>query len=196
MKNKSGFVGIINYGSGNINSLKHALKKIGIRSKYIYSQKDSFDVDTIIFPGVGSFDYAMTKIRSSGIDSLIYNECIMGNKKFIGICLGMQILFSSSDEGKEKGLGFVEGKIINFSNKECHVGWNIVQWNSNFINSTEAYYFNHSFKAECEKDYVVGKTNYHGLFASAIKYNNLYGFQFHPEKSQLAGLKLLKKILF
>ena len=189
-------VGIIDYGLGNIQSLNNTLIKLGYRSKILRKKSDGKNISTIIFPGVGSFDYAMNSLRKTGLDEYLYKNCLEGKKKFIGICLGMQILFNCSKEGNEKGLGFFDGDVINFKNEECHVGWNLAKWKNNkTIKGTEAYYFNHSFKVECSEMIALAHTYYQENSVSAVGHNNIFGIQFHPEKSQSAGLRALKQII-
>jgi len=196
-------LGVVDLNTGNLASLLSALDKLNI--KYVIC-KDNFDfdsVDKIILPGVGAFGDFMKKITDKNLDKVLINK-VKKNTSILGVCVGFQILFSSSNEhGDHSGLKLLEGKFINFKEeskniKVPHVGWNecnIINKNQLFndIENNSDFYFTHSYYL---KDYqienVVSQTNYNLNFVSSVNQGNVYGVQFHPEKSQSNGLKILK----
>jgi glutamine amidotransferase len=194
-------IGIINYKMGNISSISYALEYFNI-SYDIINYYDCFNIDKFngyILPGVGSFTKAMDIIKNFKIDVLL-NEEFKKNKPILGICLGMQLLFSDSlENGYTKGLGFIEGNVVKFNDLKGyripHVGWNNVYYKDDILFSNipqnNDFYFDHSFYVKTEKKYILGETKYVNTFPSAIKKNNIYGVQFHPEKSQLIGIEVL-----
>ena len=193
-------VGLINPGSGNLKSISNALNHIDIDTQIITKAKEVKNFNTIIIPGVGSFNSAMDNLKKMKIiDSL--KEHITSKKKLIGICLGMQLLFEKSYEfGEHQGLEVIEGRVLPFNKKNIrvpHVGWNNVFGNINEFTEFEGdYYFVHSFYCQPKnKMDILFQTNYGQKFCSAVKKDNIYGLQFHPEKSQKLGLKLLEKII-
>lgn len=196
-------LGLIDLNTGNLTSLESAMNKLDIKFKICKNSFDFEGVDKIILPGVGAFKDFMNKIIEAKIDKIILDK-IEKKIPVLGVCIGFQILFSSSTEhGFTKGLNILDGKIINFKelNKNIsipHVGWNeckITNKNKLFyeIKDTSDFYFTHSYCLNnYSKENIVSETNYGTNFISAINKNNLYGVQFHPEKSQSNGLKILK----
>ena len=197
------YLGLVDVGAGNIGSLKSALKKIGIKYQICKEAEDFENINKIILPGVGNFNDFMNKIKSKNLDKLIEEK----HKKdipILGICLGFQVLFSNSSEsGFTEGFNFIDGKIINFKEKlkslrTPHVGWNNCKLEKKStlfenVDNNSDFYFTHSFFLnDCNKDYIISKTDYGFQFISGVEKNNLYGVQFHPEKSQLSGIKVLK----
>jgi glutamine amidotransferase len=196
-------LGVVDLNTGNLASLLSALDRLNI--KYVIC-RDNFDfesVDKVILPGVGAFGDFMKKIIDKNLDKVLINK-VKKNTSILGVCVGFQILFSSSNEhGDHKGLKLLEGKFINFKEenkniKVPHVGWNeckIINKNLLFndIKNNSDFYFTHSYYL---KDYkienVVSHTNYNLNFVSSVNQGNVYGVQFHPEKSQSNGLKILK----
>lgn len=196
-------LGIIDLDTGNLASLLSALNKLNIRFIVCRNSFDFENVSKIIIPGVGAFRDFMKKIKSRNIDKIILNK-IKNNCSILGVCIGYQILFEGSNEhGNCEGLKLFKGDFENFKNlnnsiKVPHVGWNeckIVKKNKLFenIENYSDFYFTHSYYL---KNYnienVISKTNYNFNFVSAVNNNNIYGVQFHPEKSQSNGLKILK----
>tara|TARA_B110000027_G_scaffold20010_1_gene21024 strand:+ start:2247 stop:2885 length:639 start_codon:yes stop_codon:yes gene_type:complete len=197
---------LINLNTNNILSIKRALEFVGFKTQVVneYSNINKFDI--IVLPGVGAFNKAMKRLEETSLIKFV-NEALNKNKDFIGICLGMQLLFSESPEFKKtNGLSFFNEKIQNFENfnvsKKTAIGWNQVKFNKNFfedekdfkIFNKEYFYFVHSFFVDNkEKEYEQG-TSFNGEkeFVSVIKKSNIVAFQFHPEKSGLLGLRLLK----
>tara|TARA_B100001996_G_C18650261_1_gene589121 strand:- start:1051 stop:1650 length:600 start_codon:yes stop_codon:yes gene_type:complete len=193
---------IIDYGCGNLKCVSNSLNYLGYDAKII-SKYETIDADTtIILPGVGSFKNAMKNLQNEDLDKLL-NEARTNGNKIIGICLGMQLLMNSSEEeGKTKGLGFIDGKVESLEGKVDfnipHMGWNeIVTNNNDFKDYSGDFYFVHSFICiPSDKSNILFETNYGINFASGITDNsNIFGIQFHPEKSQKAGLRLLEKLL-
>lgn len=195
-------IAIIDYDMGNIKSVQNSLKKIGYNSELVSDPYKINDFEIIILPGVGAFPEAMKKLRDKGFDQAIKHHHNK-NKPIIGICLGMQLLFSSSLEyGKNLGLNIIEGEVLPMHNfveeKIPHMGWNSVKSKKlNFTALETDYYFVHSFF--CAPKYVnhiLFETKYGIKFCSAVnKDNRVFGYQFHPEKSQKAGLELLKNTI-
>ena len=196
-------LGIVDLDTGNLASLLSALNKLNINFKICKNSFDFEDVDKIILPGVGAFKDLMKKINEKNMDKIILAK-IDKNVPVLGVCVGFQILFSGSNEhGYCKGLGLIKGNFINFKDeskkiKVPHVGWNeckILKKNKLFqdIEDNCDFYFTHSYHL---KDYnienVTTKTMYDLNFVSSINMKNIYGVQFHPEKSQLNGLKIIK----
>ena len=194
-------VGILDYGMGNIKSLSNALSYLNIENNFISDFNQIELCDTLILPGVGAFGAAMNNLATHSFISPIKDH-LAKNKKLIGICLGMQLLFEESYEfGINKGLGFIKGKVLPFKNiidiRVPHVGWNkALSSNPKYSNNQKDYYFLHSYycKPNNKKD-ILFTSSYGINFCSGIKSNNIYGLQFHPEKSQKDGLNLLKKII-
>ncbi len=196
-------IGLIDINSGNIASLISALKKLNIKFKLCKKSYDFESLDKFILPGVGAYKDFMKKLKNLKFDKIILDK-INNNCSFLGICVGYQVLFYESNEhGKHSGLSLVKGKFVNFKDKNKkikvpHVGWNeckIINNNNLFYKITDNsdFYFTHSYiLKDFNKDCVITKTNYNLNFVSAINYKNIYGVQFHPEKSQLNGMKLLK----
>lgn len=189
-------VGILDYQVGNLASLKGALEKIGYRVIVGRKEADFIDVDAVFLPGVGSFPYAMDNLRSLKMDKFIQNRFYAGDLPFIGICLGMQILFEFSEEGEREGLGLMQGRVRRFEHDECHVGWNLVNSiETASLETRSAFYFNHSYRVECLPDITVATANYQGEFAVITASRKFTGVQFHPEKSQKIGASFLQSII-
>lgn len=194
-------VAIIDYGVGNLFSLQQTLKKIGVES-IVTSQKSEIKcADRLILPGVGAFGDAADKLRQSGLDSVIKEQCDSG-KPLLGICLGMQLLFDKSYEyGEHEGLGIIKGEILPLKDfvsdlKIPHMGWNSLKFlddNPLFkeLSQGDHVYFVHSYFAKC-KDGLSATSDYGFEVTAAVKKNNVYGVQFHPEKSGETGLKILR----
>jgi len=198
-------IGIINYGVGNINAFVNVYKKLGTDFIVANSNNDLVNISHLVLPGVGSFDHAMTKLNESGmkprIDDLVMNKCI----PIIGICVGMHLLAKSSDEGELAGLGYVDAVVRKFKETHNndktilpHMGWNDIAYIGNSklfkdIQESSFFYFLHSYYFSCNKsDYCIAMAEYGGKFVSAINHGNIYGVQFHPEKSHQNGIQLLK----
>jgi imidazole glycerol-phosphate synthase subunit HisH len=196
-------VGVINYGiAGNIHSITRALEKAGGKVKIINKCEELYQVDKIVIPGVGSFKDAMRELENDGLlESL---KEVLSTKPILGICLGMQILSEIGLEyGKTQGLGVIEAEVTQLETDENvpHVGFaeiNVLHHNKLLENlEHEEFYFMHSFKVKIKnKDLITSTTTYGGdEFVSSLQKNNIYGVQFHPEKSREAGIQLFKNFL-
>ena len=187
---------IINYGAGNIQSIKFAIQRLGFEAKLSDDAEEIQQADRVIFPGVGEASSAMKKLKATGLDQLIPQL----TQPVLGICLGMQLMCKHSEEGDTKGLGIFNVEVKRFSNqvKVPQIGWNQI---SNLqtelfqgIKEQEFMYLVHSFYAE-KCDEMIAETSYVVAYASALKKNNFFGVQFHPEKSSQAGEKILENFL-
>lgn len=199
-------IGIINYGMGNLASVKSALDYLDIKNKIIDNPIELCKMDKIILPGVGAFGMAMENLNKLEFTPLIEEFVSVKQKPILGICLGMQLLLEKSTEhGNHQGLGLIQGYVKMFDKDQIklpipHVGWNtvIAETRNNFLfennDSSATYYFVHSYYCEL-KDYttISGITEYGISFHSSIQKNNIFGCQFHPEKSQKNGLNIFKK---
>lgn len=195
-------IGIIDYGAGNIQSVINAFDFIGKKAVLISKADEIFTCDRVVLPGVGAFSHAMTRLKERGFDTSI-REFVASKRPFLGICLGMQLLFDKSYEfGKCAGLGLISGDVVKFDESRIdlkipHVGWNSMKFHQktpiNFnLNQSEYFYFVHSFHAVCDDKFVLATSEYGYEFVSAVAYENVYGFQPHPEKSHDVGLKVIK----
>lgn len=198
-------IGIVNYGMGNLASVKNALDYLAIPSKIVSLPLELPQVDKILLPGVGAFGMAMENLRKIGFDDVIQELVVAKQMPILGVCLGMQLLLESSCEhGYHEGLKIIEGNVRFFgdSTKDIpipHIGWNDVEHNIHStlfdeVESSSSYYFVHSYYCELShRDHVAGITHYGIAFDSALEHNNVFGCQFHPEKSQKNGLSLLRR---
>lgn len=194
---------IIDYGVGNLFSLLCSLKAIGEDAKVSSDPEDLRSADRLILPGVGAFEDAAKKLRESGLDTVLREEVIKG-KPLLGICLGMQLLFEKSYEyGEHEGLGLLKGKIvpmkgvIDESLKIPHIGWNPLIFKKEcpvfrYIKEGDCVYFVHSYYATDCDDSVVATAEYSKELTAAVNKDNIFGCQFHPEKSGSVGLKILR----
>jgi glutamine amidotransferase len=195
-------IALLDYGMGNLTSVENSLRYIGFDVEVADNVEALPSFDTIILPGVGAFAKAMEKLNSTGMGGAIKDAALQG-KRIVGICLGMQLLFEESHEfGVHQGLGLIKGDVLPFEGKIdlCipHMGWNETKSaKSEFDEYNGDYYFVHSFYCNpTNEENVLFKTNYGIEYCSGIVENNqIFGLQFHPEKSQKSGLELLKKIL-
>lgn len=195
---------IIDYGVGNVHSILNMFKKIGVEAKLSESPEELLLADKVILPGVGSFDYGMKQLKETGYYDFVIKYAKEIKRPLLGICLGMQMLGLSSEEGSEYGLGLIPFKNIKFRFEDTklkvpHMGWNIIKStkpNDKFSKDfTEEYrfYFVHSYYAVCESESNVLLTCDYGYeFAAAVQQDHIYGVQFHPEKSHKFGMQLLK----
>lgn len=197
-------IAIIDYGVGNLYSLKSSFAKIGEAAVVTSDESCIAECDRIILPGVGAFEDAARKLRESGLDKVVYDEVKKG-KPLMGICLGMQMLFDVSYEyGEHKGLGLIKGKIVPMKDeilaslKVPHIGWNSLSFKGEkdelfkYINEGDFVYFVHSYYgSECD-DSLVATTVYGKEITAAVRRGNVMGCQFHPEKSGKIGLAILK----
>ena len=192
-------IAIFDLKTGNISSLKKVLDYRGINN-YVCDNPDQLNkAAKIIIPGVGSFDNFMSKLgHKDAIDQLKY-QVLKKEKPLLGICMGMQILLENSEEGIQKGLGFIEGSVkkfdIKFNKRIPHMGLNFVEpirENSLISLNKQTFYFLHSYYSSVEENCIIATTAYGNKFPSIIGKKNIFGVQFHPEKSQKTGKTLLK----
>ena len=196
-------IAIIDYGVGNLFSLTSSFKKIGVDVVATADKEVIKSADKLILPGVGAFADAIKKLRDSGLDKVIIDEAKNG-KKIMGICLGMQLLFEKSYEyGEHDGLALLKGKVVPMENripsnlKIPHIGWNALDFKREseifrYINDGDFVYFVHSFYADECDDSVIATSEYGAEITAAVQKENVYGCQFHPEKSGSVGLNILK----
>lgn len=199
---------IVDYKMGNLRSVQKAFEKIGasaIISNDIETIKSS---QKIVLPGVGSFKDGMKHLKELNLIELLNEEVIVNRKPFLGICLGMQLISNKSYENVEtNGLGWIDAEVIKFeflNNKKLkvpHVGWNNVSYKEknllyNGIENNSDFYFVHSYHFDSKEEASISSTTDYGFdFISSVQKDNIYAFQFHPEKSQTVGLKLLENFV-
>lgn len=193
---------IIDYGLGNLGSVKNMLRYIGVDSIITSNPSEAHKATKILLPGVGSFDQAMIRINDSGWREILDHKALIEKIPILGICLGMQLLTESSEEGKLKGFGWIPSNTIRFPRmnglKVPHMGWNSVLPVSGSIilkdlTADSRFYFVHSYYVKVENEVnSILKTTYGITFDSAIQNGNIFGAQFHPEKSHKYGMQLLK----
>ena len=199
-------IGIVNYGCGNIQSMKNALIQIGAQQiKIIESAHDLALVNKIILPGVGAFDSACLALNDQGLFEPLQRFLLDRKNKALGVCLGMHVLCSTSDEGKEIGLSVVNAsvKLLDTSGQEKlpHIGWNTVKFNCDDsilegLGSEQDFYFLHSYRVVLEGNTKqLANSIYGDSFPSIFRSDNIWGVQFHPEKSQDCGLKLISNFV-
>ncbi|MDR2878691.1 MAG: imidazole glycerol phosphate synthase subunit HisH [Fusobacteriales bacterium] len=197
-------IAVIDYGVGNLFSLKSSLDYTGLENIFTNSESEIRKADALILPGVGAFRDAIDILNKTGLGTIVKEEAENG-KKILGICLGMQLLFDKSYEyGEYKGLGLINGNIVsikdNLKNKKLkvpHMGWNSLEFLKDdkilkYINEGEYVYYVHSYYAENCNGSVTACSDYDIKIPGIVKNNNIYGIQFHPEKSGKTGLNILK----
>jgi imidazole glycerol-phosphate synthase subunit HisH len=197
-------VTIVDYGMGNLGSIFNMFKKIGVTSKITSDKKEIEQAEKILLPGVGAFDAAMSKIHELEFKSILDYKALEQKIPVMGICLGMQLLTESSDEGQIPGLGWIPSQTLKFNFEHAqnlkvpHMGWNLVEKNNDspLIENFEIearFYFVHSYYVQCrQNEHAIMKTNFGLKFDSIIQKDNIFGAQFHPEKSHKFGMQLFK----
>jgi glutamine amidotransferase len=196
-------IAIIDYGMGNVHSIANMLDHLGIDSIITSNEEDILDASHLILPGVGAFDQAMQALEALGLISVI-NKFHETQKPMLGICLGMQLLGESSEEGLKPGLGLIPFVNKRFTSEDCgtlripHMGWNQVEIKANNqitqnLLADSRFYFVHSYYASgVAEEHIMLTTNYGIDFVSAVTKDNVFGVQFHPEKSHAFGMALLE----
>ena len=204
---------IIDYEAGNIKSVRNMLKRIGVESKLSSNEKDVLDAKKLILPGVGHFDYGMRQLKKSGLIEVLNQKVVVEKTPLLGICLGAQMLGNKSEEGSENGLGWINMDIVKFKIEQMpstckipNMGWNkiskskAVEQRENhdldlFQNLEEdaRFYFVHSYHMlPLDTDVTLATATYGYEYTAAVKKDNIYGVQFHPEKSHFFGMRLLE----
>jgi len=195
---------IVDYGLGNIRAFVNVYSRLNIEIKVAHTAKDLRAATKIILPGVGAFDYAILQLNASGMRDELEIQVLENKVPIMGICVGMQMLAKSSNEGKLPGLGWIDGEVklfdttlIPYKTRLPHMGWNNmcpignIELFNGFDEQTR-FYFLHSYYFVCNREENVISTTEYGIrFASAVNRNNIYGVQFHPEKSHSSGVQLL-----
>lgn len=195
---------IIDYGSGNINAIGNIYKNLKIPFKIAGKPNEVTGAEKLFLPGVGAFDETISKLDETGFRTVLDEEVLVNKVPILGICVGMQILAESSEEGILPGLGYIKGKVRKLDEalltdkpKLPHLGWNSISLSGSNdlfknIDPKVGFYFLHTYYFDCSNiDDVVGTTFYGKTFASAVSRENVYGVQFHPEKSHRNGIQLL-----
>lgn len=196
-------VALVDYGMGNLGSVKKALETVGFSVVRTSDPADLQRTDAIVLPGVGAFGDAMKHLRELKLVDTLKREILDNKKPFLGICLGLQLLFERSYEfGEHEGLGIFEGEVLHFGDrvhKVPHMGWNEIHPKRGHpllknLKEGDFFYFVHSYYVSPRRgDIVLTETDYDGFyFTSGVAYENIVAFQFHPEKSQKKGLQLLE----
>ena len=198
-------IGVINYGLGNIEAFANIYRRLKIDIRIIHNPGDFDGVSKLILPGVGAFDWAMTRLANSGLGGPLEELVVEERKPILGVCVGMQMMGNRSEEGIQSGLGWIRGSVHRFTrsgtSKRLHLpnmGWNDVSPKSRSalfagLESNARFYFLHSyyFKVQ-DSDDVAAEADYGRNFTAAISYENIHGVQFHPEKSHDWGIRLLE----
>lgn len=198
-------IAIVCYGLGNVQAIANIYKRLNIPAIMASEPEQLAQAERIILPGVGAFDWAMTRLNASGMRQALDRVVLEERKPVLGICVGMQMLAQASEEGELAGLGWIEGEIRKFdvtkfvqATRLPHMGWNNIQVASsrglfNELDAVARFYFLHSYYfAPHNAADVLTTTDYGGVFASAVGSHNIYGVQFHPEKSHQWGIQLLQ----
>ncbi len=199
---KKSTIVIIDYGVGNVRSVGNALAALGYDYMISRDKRDIRRAVCLILPGVGAFAEGMKNLKDLNLVDVLDEAVNVKKKPILGICLGMQLFADSSEEGgMHQGLGYIRGSVVKFSKTKTpripHVGWNTlaVAKRAPLFERTDSsanYYFDHSYYFMCAKKHVLASCTYGTEFAAAVGCGNIYGVQFHPEKSQTNGLKLLR----
>lgn len=198
-------IAIVDYGLGNVQAIANVYKKLGLPTSIVTQAVDLKRADKVILPGVGAFDQAIKRLEKAGMRQMLDEVVLQHHVPVLGICVGMQMLARSSEEGKLAGLGWIDAEVKRFDLSAfkypaCvpHMGWNdvkSVRESGLFrdMDHSARFYFLHSYYVCCKKDEdVIAVAEYGGEFACAVNSGNVYGVQFHPEKSHGFGLQLLK----
>jgi len=200
-------VAIINYNMGNIQSVVKKIQMLGFNYIVTNDYKDIQNADKLILPGVGHFGMAMDQLKKMDLIHSLHEAILEDKKPVLGICLGMQLMADFSQEGQSEGLGWITGKVERFQIKDKkkykvpHIGWNQidVQKSSELMNQigpNSEFYFVHAYHYVCEnQNDVLSFTNYENKIVSAIEKSNIFGVQYHPEKSHAEGMQLFKNFL-
>lgn len=200
-------ISILDYGVGNVQALLNIYKRLNIPARRTHTAEELAEAEKIILPGVGSFDWAMTRLENSGMRAALDDAVLRKGKPALGICVGMQMIAQRSEEGSSNGLGWIDAGVRRLNGSGAcpanraylpHMGWNDVEpCNGDVlfrgIGTGGRFYFLHSYYlAPKDQKTILAFTDYGGRFASSVRAGNIYGVQFHPEKSHHWGIQLLK----
>ena len=198
-------ISIVDYGLGNIRAFVNLYGRLGVPTRVCRSASEVRDAGKLILPGVGSFDYAMAQLETSGMRSELERLVLVRKVPILGICVGMQMLGRSSEEGKSGGLGWIDGvvrlfdvKAIPYVTQLPHMGWNSIRPLRRCdlfsgLDDRSRFYFLHSYYFQCDKSCdVIATTEYGITYPSAVGVENIFGIQFHPEKSHANGIRVLQ----
>jgi glutamine amidotransferase len=197
-------IAVVDYDMGNLRSVQKAITRLGFKCIITRDTEELNKADKLIIPGVGNFKNGIKNLEEFNLIGVLNKLVLDLGKPVLGICLGMQLMTDMSEEGNCEGLGWISGKTVRFKSERLkvpHIGWNTVEMKDkldlfNELNSDDEFYFVHSYYVKCKNENeVVFKTNYGISFDSGFKKKNILGVQFHPEKSHLSGLKILKGFL-
>jgi imidazole glycerol-phosphate synthase subunit HisH len=183
------------YGVGNLHSIRKALENCGGKVQVVTDMKELLDAECIVLPGVGAFDKTMERLQPHREDMV---KKLNEGAPCLGICIGMQIMFESSEEGNNPGLGYFRGRVVRLkADRVPHMGWNSVQSNDRLFKGVASpyFYFAHSYYASPKEDVTVGTTDYFGRVPTLFRKGNTYGTQFHPEKSSTSGMTFLRNFV-
>ena len=204
-------IGIVDYRMGNLRSVQKAFEHVGAQAAILSGPEQMKPIDRLVLPGVGAFGDGMRHLKQDGwIEGL--GDFVRQGKPFLGICLGMQLLFDGSQEGVAEGqppvagLSWLRGQVVRFKNRDeadrrfkvPHMGWNTIRWNRKdpllqSLDQDDAFYFVHSYHVGADASVVSATADYVGPFCASIWHENIWATQFHPEKSQRVGLKILRQ---
>jgi imidazole glycerol-phosphate synthase subunit HisH len=197
-------IAIVNYGVGNLASVKNMLKKAGYESELVSNAEAIERATKIILPGIGAFDHCMTEFNNSGLREAVTQKTLKDKTPLLGICVGLQMLMENSEEGVEPGLGWIAGKTVKFKKEKLgdlkipHMGWTSVQVAKKTaltegLGDQPRFYFVHSYYVQPDDKTDEMLTAHYGYdFTAAVNRDNIYGAQFHPEKSHKYGMKILE----
>lgn len=200
-------VSILDYNMGNISSVKRKVEKLGFSCELISSSNEILNAKKLILPGVGHFKKAMTYIKDYGLDKTLNHVVLEKKTPVLGICLGMQLMCSHSEEGDIQGLGWFDAKVTKINIKDQlrfrtpHIGWNKIRFknstpfNNSICDESEFYFVHEYCVKEAKQNEIMCETIYESNFVSALYRENIYGVQFHPEKSHKIGDDLIKNFL-
>lgn len=198
-------IAVVDYGAGNLKSVAKALARSGLEPCVTSEAATVRDADGVVLPGVGAFADAAKSLRERGLDDAV-REALLAGRPYLGLCLGLQVLFDESDEhGVTAGLGVIHGRVERFPDRDeagaqlrvPHIGWNTVRYDGSHpilerLPKEDCYYFVHSYRVlPADPGVAVGTADYGGEFAAAVARDGIFAVQFHPEKSQSAGKRVL-----